>query len=94
MAETQPPDPGSARGRTPFAKWLDAMVPAVFASDAEFARRVGVPQDYVYRWRRGRTPQVPALVKIANATGTSLETLLRIAGYAPDEPDNRDGGMP
>jgi hypothetical protein len=30
---------------------------------------------------------VPALVRIADVTGTNLETLLRIVGYAPKEAD-------
>jgi transcriptional regulator with XRE-family HTH domain len=59
-------------------------VPAVIPSDAEFARRVGVDQSYVTRWRRGRRPQVPALVRIAKVTDTSVETLLMIAGYVDE----------
>lgn len=72
------------RQTTPFASWLDSIVPAVIPSDAEFARRVGVDQSYVTRWRRGRRPQVPALVKIAKVTGTNIETLLMIAGYVDE----------
>jgi transcriptional regulator with XRE-family HTH domain len=67
--------------KQPFASWLDSIIPAVIPNDAEFARRVGVDQSYVTRWRRGRRPQVPSLVKIADVTGTNLETLLRIVGY-------------
>ena len=70
--------------KTPFALWLDSMIPAFIPSDAEFARRVGVNQSYVHKWRRGRRPQVPALLKFAKATGTSVETLLAIAGYTGD----------
>jgi len=70
--------------KTPFASWLDSIVPAVIPTDAEFARRVGVDQSYVHRWRRGRVPQVPALMKISRATGTSVETLLAIAGYSEE----------
>lgn len=77
------PDPKKA----PFASWLDSIVPAVIPSDAEFARRLGVDQSYVTRWRRGVRPQVPALVKIARATGTNIETLLMIAGYADETED-------
>lgn len=84
-SSTGKPDSGQAKTRqTPFATWLDSIVPAVIPSDAEFARRVGVDQSYVTRWRRGRRPQVPALVKIAKATGTSIETLLMIAGYVDE----------
>ena len=82
------PMPASeAQGSSPetrFALWLDSIIPAVIPSDAEFARRVGVNQSYVHKWRRGRRPQVPALLKIAKVTGTSIETLLAIAGYAED----------
>lgn len=81
MPDTQAEGQDSS-AKTPFASWLDSIVPAVIPSDAEFARKVGVDQSYVHRWRRGRRPQVPALVKIADVTGTSLETLLRIVGYA------------
>lgn len=70
--------------KTPFAAWLDSIVPAVIPSDAEFARRIGVDQSYVTRWRRGRRPQVPALVKIAKVTRTGVETLLMIAGYVDE----------
>jgi transcriptional regulator with XRE-family HTH domain len=94
MPDTQAQEPGAASEKTSFASWLDSIVPAVIPTDAEFARRVGVSQDYVTRWRRGRRPQVPALVKIADATGTSLETLLRIVGYTPDERDSPKGGKP
>jgi transcriptional regulator with XRE-family HTH domain len=73
---------GTGSERTPFAIWLDSVVvPALFPNDAALARAMDVPQTYVYRWRRGVIPQVPALAKLAKATGTSVETLLRIAGY-------------
>lgn len=69
--------------KTAFESWLDSIVPAVIPSDAELARRVGVNQSYVSRWRRGRRPQVQYLVKLADVTGTNLETLLRIVGHVP-----------
>lgn len=84
MPDSSAGEPHRGQPRTPFASWLDSIVPAVIPSDAEFARRVGVDQSYVTRWRRGRRPQVPALVKIAKATGTSVETLLMIAGYVDE----------
>jgi transcriptional regulator with XRE-family HTH domain len=83
MNDTQPGTPGTER--TPFSSWLDSIIPAVFKNDAEFARRLGVNQSYVHRWRRGVQPQVPALMKIARLTGTDIETLLRIAGYQDEE---------
>lgn len=82
---------GTSPAPTKFALWLDSIIPAVIPTDAEFARLVGVNQSYVTRWRRGRRPQVPALVKIADVTGTNLETLLRIVGYVPDEQNSRRG---
>jgi hypothetical protein len=39
----------------------------------------------ITRWRRGTTPQVPALVKLSKVTGTSLDILLKIAGYQPED---------
>jgi hypothetical protein len=66
---------------TPFAHWLDALIPAIFKNDADFARQLGVQQAYVHRWRRGVRPQVPMLVKISALTGTSVEMLARIVGY-------------
>lgn len=84
MSDAQAGGSGPVSEKTPFASWLDSIIPAVIPSDAEFARRVGVNQSYVTRWRRGRRPQVPALVKIADVTGTNLETLLRIVGYTAD----------
>jgi transcriptional regulator with XRE-family HTH domain len=88
MPNTEAKGPDATSGKTPFASWLDSIVPAVIPTDAEFARRVGVDQSYVHRWRRGRVPQVPALLKIAKATGTSIETLLAIAGFAEDSEAN------
>lgn len=83
------PDSGASDARkTPFASWLDSIVPAVVPSDAEFARRLGVDQSYVHRWRRGVRPSVPSLVKIAKVTNTNVETLLMIAGYT-DESDGK-----
>jgi len=88
MLNSSPRGSASDPQKTPFASWLDSIVPAVIPSDAEFARRLGVDQSYVTRWRRGVRPQVPALVKIAKVTGTNLETMLMIAGYV----DETEGG--
>jgi transcriptional regulator with XRE-family HTH domain len=83
MTDAQPEGSSAPPGKTPFASWLDSIIPAVIPTDAEFARRIGVDQSYVTRYRTGRRPQVPILVKIADVTGTNLETLLRIVGYKP-----------
>jgi hypothetical protein len=68
------------------------MVPAKFPTDAAFAREVGVPRDYIFQWRRGRVPQTPLLLKIARATGTSVETLVELAGYEPPAVPGQDAG--
>ena len=77
---------------TPLARWLDSVVPALFPSDAALSRALGVPQSYVSRWRRGITPEVPSLVKLATATGTSVETLLKIAGYRLPGDEGKETG--
>ena len=84
MPSNSPRRSASDSPKMPFASWLDSIVPAFIPSDAEFARRLGVDQSYVTRWRRGVRPQVPALVKIAKVTGTNLETMLMIAGYVDE----------
>ena len=81
MAETDAAD----RPETPFAKWLDSIVPALFPSDAALARELDLAQANVSRWRRGTVPQVPALRKLAKVTGVSVDFLLRVAGYDEDE---------
>ena len=74
----------SKQPQTAFAVWLDSMIPAVFPNDAAFARRVGTDPGSVHYWRKGRRPQPTALVRIADATGTSIDTLMRIVGYVAD----------
>ena len=48
-------DTDGAPTSTPLARWLDSVVPALFASDAALSRAAGVPQANVSRWRRGTT---------------------------------------
>ena len=91
MPKSRRSAPGDG-GATPFARWLDSMVPAKFPTDAAFAREVGVPRDYIFQWRRGRVPQTPLLLKIARATGTSVETLVELAGYEPPAVPGQDDG--
>lgn len=69
---------------TPLAAWLDSIIPAVFASDAALANAVGVDRSLVGKWRRGMTPKVAALVRLADAAGTDIGVLMRIAGYQPE----------
>jgi len=75
--------------RTPFCCLLDAVIPALFPSDAAFAKSLGVNQSQVHRWRRDVTPQIAMLARISQATGISVETLAKIATYEP----GRDGGQ-
>ena len=69
---------------TPFARWLDSVVPALYPDDSALARACDVSPSTVFRWRRGNIPKLPALLKLAAATRTSTDTLLRVAGYQPD----------
>jgi len=87
MPANPPSRSASGQDRTPFAFWLDSMIPAMFPNDAAFARALGVDQSQVHRWRRGVVPQAPALMKMAKLTGTAIETLVQIAGYRPDTED-------
>jgi transcriptional regulator with XRE-family HTH domain len=74
------PTPASSDSAA-FGRWLDSLVPALFDSDAALARAVGVPQSTLLRWRRGTIPGGANLLKLSKATGTTVDTLLRIAGY-------------
>lgn len=78
------PRPAGHSETAPFGHWIDGLVPAVFESEAALARAIGVPQSTVSRWRRGETrPRVEQLLTVSEVTGTSIETLVRIAGYRP-----------
>jgi transcriptional regulator with XRE-family HTH domain len=68
-----------------FGRWLDSVIPAIFETDASLARAIGCPQSTIHHWRRGTTPSVPYLLKLSKATGTSTDTLLKIAGYQEDD---------
>jgi hypothetical protein len=90
------PSPSEATGdeHSPFARWLDGLVPAVFESEAALARAIGVPRSTVSRWRHSETrPRVEQLLTLSDVTGTSIETLVRIAGYRPSRP-RQEGGRP
>lgn len=66
-------------------------MPALYPSNAALAREIGVSRSLIGKWRRGAMPQAPALIRLADATGTSLETLFRITGYRPS-PEPGEGG--
>jgi hypothetical protein len=70
---------------SPFSRWLDSIVPAIYETDAALARAIGTSRSNVTRWRAGiQSPSMPVLLRLAQATGTSIETLARIAGYSPE----------
>ena len=65
----------------PFALWIRSLVPGLYPSYAALARAAGTSEANVSRWRSGKTtPSVRQLAELARATGTSQDTLLRIAG--------------
>jgi len=84
MPTNQPAGPVVEQERTPFASLLDAIIPALFANDAAFAKKLDVNQSQVHRWRRDVKPQITMLVRISEATGITVETLAKIVGYQPD----------
>jgi transcriptional regulator with XRE-family HTH domain len=72
-----------------FARWLEATMQSRGLSQAAIARRVGVADAQVSRWRRGQvTPSLPHLQRIADTFGVPRVELDRLAGYpVPGEPD-------
>jgi transcriptional regulator with XRE-family HTH domain len=88
-----PEEPRSDSGETaPFGKLLDSLVPAVFESEAALARRIGVPQSTVSRWRRGATrPRVEQLLTLSEVSGISIDVLVRTAGYRSSSSNGRAG---
>lgn len=87
MDERQP------RGTTPdeptFGRWLTAIMRDRGLTQAEIARRIGVDDAQVSRWRRDLVvPSVPHLQRIAGALDLPRVLLDRLAGYpVPDEAD-------
>jgi transcriptional regulator with XRE-family HTH domain len=77
-----PETPNRADGPTAFASYLASLVPAVCRSDLALADALGVHRSTVMRWRRGAVPTIPHLLRLATATGTPPEVLLKIAGYS------------
>jgi transcriptional regulator with XRE-family HTH domain len=82
-----PGSPGeSSQPPSHFASWVEAVVPAIFASDSALARAAGVNRSTASRWRHGATPDLEALRALAEPSGTSFRTLRLIAGYPPEDP--------
>jgi transcriptional regulator with XRE-family HTH domain len=75
-------DMNSPQPATPFTRWLDAMVPAVVATDSELARLVGVGRSAINKWRhKGNLPQGAHLMALGRVTGTDPGTLLKLMNY-------------
>jgi len=72
-----------------FGPWLSATMRERGLSQAELARRIGVDDAQVSRWRRGLVvPSVGHLQRIAAALDVPRVLLDRLAGYpVPDEAD-------
>jgi transcriptional regulator with XRE-family HTH domain len=65
-----------------FGEWLDATMQSRGLSQADVARRIGVADVQVSRWRRGQVrPSVQYLQRVADTFGVSRATLDHIAGY-------------
>jgi transcriptional regulator with XRE-family HTH domain len=73
----------------PFSEWLSTAMRQRGLSQAEVARRIGVDDAQVSRWRRGLVvPSVGHLQRIADALDVPRVFLDRLAGYpVPDEAD-------
>jgi transcriptional regulator with XRE-family HTH domain len=91
MAE---PTVNGARDEAPgaaatFGDWLSAAMRQRELSQAELARRIGVDDAQVSRWRRGLVvPSVGHLQRIAAALDVPRVLLDRLAGYpVPEEAD-------
>jgi transcriptional regulator with XRE-family HTH domain len=80
-------DPAAAGAEVSFGAWLSAAMRERGLSQAALARRIGVDDAQVSRWRRGLVvPSVGHLQRIAGALDVPRVLLDRIAGYpVPDE---------
>lgn len=76
-------------GEATFGRWLSATMRERGLTQAEIARRIGVDDAQVSRWRRGLVvPSVGHLQRIADALDLPRVLLDRLAGYpVPDEAD-------
>lgn len=72
-----------------FGVWLTATMGERGLSQAELARRLGVDDAQVSRWRRGLVvPSVNHLQNIAAVFGVPRDDLDRLAGYPVSDPAN------
>jgi len=70
----------------PFGFWLEGAMQRHGLTQAALARRVGVADTQVSRWRRGHVvPSVHHLQQLADTFGLSRTTLDPLAGYPPAE---------
>ena len=72
-----------------FAAWLNRAMLSHGLSQAELARKVGVADTQVSRWRRGQVlPSLRYLQQLADTFGVPRVNLDRLAGYpTPQVPD-------
>ena len=68
------------------ALWLRAVRKERGWSTYKMADAVGVSEAIIVRWEQGnRIPSVPSCIKLATATGTPLEDVVRMAGLVDGE---------
>ena len=69
-------------------EWIEGMLKdGQFRSIYDMALKLEAPQPTVHRWRRGQSvPSIPYCIKLAAATGTPLEEIVRMAGVDEEMP--------
>src|SRR5579884_4193732 len=79
-----------------FPVWLEATMRSRGLSQAQLARRMGVAETQVSRWRRGlAVPTVRSLQRLAETFDVPRTSLEQLAGYpsgTPGDPDIDDAG--
>jgi len=69
------------------ALWLRAVRKERDWSTYDMAKAVGVSAPIIVLWQQGkRRPSVPSCIKLAAATGTPLEEIVRMAGVEEEMP--------
>jgi transcriptional regulator with XRE-family HTH domain len=89
MSERENHQDGAKDRAASFGEWLSATMRERGLSQAELARRIGLDDAQVSRWRRGLVvPSVGHLQRIADALDVPRVVLDRLAGYpVPEEAD-------